>query len=223
MRSWGVERLAAYSGVVFVVLYLLGFFVLGNPPDLNASGERWSLFFAANHRRELLGAIFIGVALVAFLWFLGSLTAALRRGGEPRLADVVLGCGVAAAALGFVYVALYAAVPRVGGDQQSMLKGVVDLSYVAATILGFPLAGLTGAVALASWRSRILPAWYAAPGGVTGVVMLFSGAALAQDGIYRPDGPYAFAAMVVFLVWTLATSILVASRAPSPGLDSKHP
>ncbi|MEA2444211.1 MAG: hypothetical protein QOJ12_1503 [Thermoleophilales bacterium] len=223
MRSWGAERLAAYSGVAFVVCYLLGFFVAGNPPDLNASAERWTLFFAGHHRRELAGAILVGVAFVAFLWFLGSLAAALRRGGETRLGDVALGCGLVAAAAAYVYVGLDAAAYRVGIDQPAMLKGVIDIAYVAATVASFPLAGLAGAVALASWRSGILPSWYAASGGLAAVVLLSSGGALAQNGFYRPDGPYAFAALVVFLLWTVVTSVLVASRAPTPGLDSKHP
>ena len=215
MKRWGPERLAAYSGILFVGLFVLGFLVGGNPPDLTASKERWTLWFAANHRRELAAAILIGVALVAFVWFLGSVWAALRGAGETRLAAVALGSGLAAVGLGYVWVAVWASAYRVGIDQQSLLKGMVDFGDTAATVIGFPLAGLVAASAIASRRAGFLPRWYGPAGGLAAVVLLFGGGALAQNGFYRPDGPYAFFALIVFLVWTAVTSVLLGARAPA--------
>jgi hypothetical protein len=211
--KWGAERAAAYTGVVFVVLFVVGFFTGGNPPDLSDSKQRWTLWFAANHRRELGSAILVGIALVAFVWFLGSVWAALRDTGEPRLAAVALGCGLAATGLGYVWVAVWASAYRVGIDQQSLLKGMIDLGDTAATVIGFPLAGLAAATALASHRRSFFPGWYAPAGGLAALVLLFGGGALAQSGFYRPDGPYAFVALLVFLVWTLVTSVLLGARA----------
>jgi hypothetical protein len=213
MRRWGPERLAAYSGVLFVGLFVLGFLVAGNPPDLTAPEERWAFWFAQNHRRELAAAILVGVALVAFVWFLGSVWAALRAAGEPRLAAVALGMGLAAAGLGYVWVAVWASAYRVLVDQQSLLKGMVDVGDTAATVIGFPLAGLAASTAIAARRAGFLPRWYAPAGGLVALVLLFGGGALAQHGFYRPDGPYAFFTLVVFLVWTAGTSVLLGARA----------
>jgi hypothetical protein len=220
VKRWGLERLAAYSGVVFVAMFVLGFLVGGNPPDLTASKERWTLWFAANHRRELAAAILIGVALVAFVWFLGSLWSALRGAGQPRLAAVALASGLAAAGLGYVWVAVWASAYRVGIDQQSLLKGMVDFGDTAVTVIGFPLAGLAASTAIASARAGFLPRWYAPAGGLTALVLLFGGGALAQHGFYRPDGPYAFLALAVFLVWTAVTSVLIAGAIPAEAAGS---
>ena len=213
MPRWGAERWAAYSGVLFVGLFVLGYFVGGNPPDLTASKERWTLWFAANHRRELGAAILIGLALASFVWFLGSLWAALQRAGEPRLAVVALGSGLAAVGLGYVWVVVWASAYRVGIDQQSLLKGMVDLGDTAVTVIGVPLAALAAATAIAARRTALLPRWYPAAGGLAALVLVFGGAALAQSGFYRPDGPYAFVALVVFLAWAATTSVLLAGRA----------
>ena len=44
-------------------------------------------------------------------------------------------------------------------------------------------------------------------------MVVSGGGALAHSGFYRPDGPWSFVTLIVFLVWTLVTSGWLAWRA----------
>jgi hypothetical protein len=92
----GRYTLAAVSGVLFVVVLLVGLYVA---PDLVYPEEQVggvSGSFYVNYESRLLAqAVLFGVASLLFLFFLGGLWAFLARaeGQEPRLAPVVLAAG----------------------------------------------------------------------------------------------------------------------------------
>jgi hypothetical protein len=92
----GRYTVAAVSGVLFVVVLLVGLYVA---PDLVYPEEQVggvSGSFYVNYESRLLAqAVLFGVASVLFLFFLGGLRAFLARaeGQEPRLAPVVLAAG----------------------------------------------------------------------------------------------------------------------------------
>jgi hypothetical protein len=218
MRKWGAERLAACSGVVFVALFIVGYLVAGKPPDLRDPNADWITYVGSHHRRLLVGAILLGLSFFAVLWFAGSVAAALRRGGEARLGTVAFGGAVAATGLGLSSTAIQAALAyRIGSEAPSLVKPLAVLATVDVTMVGFPIGVLMGAVTLSAWRSKIFPQWYVLTGGVATLALVVSGGALANKGFYAPDGAYAIITLFVFLAWVLATSALIAVKAPAPG------
>jgi hypothetical protein len=151
------------------------------------------------------------LALIALLWFLGSLAARLREAGEPRLAAIAFGGGVVAIAIVLVGFSLNAALVRIAGHSPDQVKAWYDAQFVELTFVGFPAAVLGFATTIASWRARIFPAWYNAASGLASLVFLTSGGALAQTGFYAPDGAYGLIALIVFAAWVLVTSALLVS------------
>src|SRR5438477_11341613 len=99
MTRWNWERLAACSGVLFVVFFVIGLFVPGKQPSLSAANTKWVDYFVGNSREIKVSAILFGLAVVAFVWFGGSLAARLREAGEARLAAIAFGGAVATAAV----------------------------------------------------------------------------------------------------------------------------
>ena len=80
-------RWGGISGIVFVVLFVVGFLMTTDTPDGNASNREWLKYFrdSGNRRMLVIGALIFAVALLGFLVFLGVLRERLRNaspGGE---------------------------------------------------------------------------------------------------------------------------------------------
>lgn len=207
MGRWSADRLAATSGIAFVVLFIAAFFSATKPPDSTDSNAQWVTYFVDHHRATLISAVLLGAAVIFFIWFAGSVGAALRNAGEARLGAVAFGGGVATAAVAIVIAGLQGALAyRIAIDSPASVKAFVDLAYGVQVVISFPVAVLIGATAIASWRSDAFPQWWAGTSGVAAVVMVSGGGALAHSGFYRPDGAWSFVTLIVFLVWTLVTS-----------------
>jgi hypothetical protein len=207
MGRWSADRWAATSGIAFVVLFVVSFFTATKPPDSTDPNNQWVTYFLNHHRATLISAVLIGAAVMFFIWFAGSVGAALRNAGEQRFAAVAFGGGVVTAAIGIVIGGLQSALSyRIAIDSPANVKAFVDLSYSMGALISFPIAVLIGATAIASYRSGLFPRWWAQVSGLAAVVLVSGGATLAHSGFYRPDGPWAFVTLIVFLVWTLVTS-----------------
>jgi hypothetical protein len=207
MGRWSADRWAATSGIAFVVLFIVSFFSATKPPDSGDPNSEWVTYFVNHHRATLISAVLLGAAVMFFIWFAGSVGAALRDAGEQRLAAVAFGGGIATAAVGIVIAGLQGGVAyRIAIDSPANVKAFVDFAYALQALISFPGAVLIGATAIASWRSGVLPRWLAGLSGVAAVVLVSGGGALAHSGFYRPDGPWAFVTLIFFLAWVLVTS-----------------
>jgi hypothetical protein len=207
MRGWSYERLAAASGIVFVVLAVIAGAIF-NPPAVDKPTAKIVDYFLQHHRAGLVSAVLAGLALVAFLWFLGSIGSFLRRADELRLGMVALIAGAATVAVAFATVSIEIALTyRVALDAPGMVKGLYELQVVTATLIGFPVGTLIGAVAVAAWRRRLFPLWYTAASAVVAIWVIVSGGALLHSGFYSPTGAFASIGFIAFLVWVASTSI----------------
>jgi hypothetical protein len=125
MAKWNWERLAAGSGILFVVLFIVGFFIPGKPPTMSAGNTKWVHYVVSNSREIKVGSILLGLALITFVWFAGSLAARLRDAGEPRLAAIAFGGAVATAAVFAIGIAVQAQSPtasRASGRRSSRVS-----------------------------------------------------------------------------------------------------
>jgi hypothetical protein len=212
MARWNWERLAAGSGILFVVLFVIGWFVPGKQPSLSASNAKWVHYFLSNSREIKVSAILFGLALIAFIWFGGSLAARLRDAGEARLGAIAFGGTVATAGVFATAIAIWTALAyRIAAEQPTIVKPFVDVGSLAQTVISFPVAIVIGATAIGIWRSGIAPKWWAQLDGLAALCVLVSGGALSHKGFYAPDGGFAIISLIVALAWTLLTSAWLAS------------
>ena len=209
------EWLAPVGGIAFVALTIASFALL-SLPAYGASEQTVATYFVHHHRLVLVASSLEGLALVAFLLFLGGLANALRAVGQGELATVAFGGGLLGLAIGAVGTIIITALSlRVARDDPSLAKGVYDLRAASSTFLAFPLAALAIATALAMRRGRLRPAVYGALSLATGLVTLGRGGALAHSGFYSPGGGYGFYTSILILLWVLMTSLVLGFGGPA--------
>lgn len=164
------SSLAPLSGVVAVVLFVIGFIifeVVGDTPDGDETAQQYLDYFRDEDGTIWIGAWIFLVGIVFFLWFLGTLRAALDRaeGGGGALARTAYAGGVGTALL--VSASLGTQISgAIAADENDALDPAVAQTFwwaadglsVAAT---FFLAALYAATAVLAWRTRLLPRWFA--------------------------------------------------------------
>lgn len=217
MRELAWQRVAGASGIVFAVLILVVAFVLApNPPPSTASGKDVVGFVNA-HRDGLGVANYLGaLATLFFLTFAAGLRSRLVRAESDRgqLANVSFGAAIVLAAL-----LLATASAEVAITERALENGDVSvatlyvLSASAGALFFFPIAGMIAAASASGMTSRTLPPWLCWLGAIVVVIELLAGAASAvRSGALALDGVVGNVALPVFLVWTLATSIVLLVR-----------
>ncbi len=201
-RDW--QRWAPLTGVVFVVLLVLSFIVVGETPGADDSVGEVVDFYADNEGEMFLSAFLAGLAAVFFLFFVGSLTNVLQSAEGPGgwLSGVARAGGTVAA----VGMLIFGGISFTLGDVADRLEpeATQTLNALNADFF-FPLAGgiaaflfATGLVAV---RTRALPLWLAWAAVVIGVAC------------FTPLGFFAFLASIA---WVLAASIVLSRGVTAP-------
>jgi hypothetical protein len=219
----GRDRVAAVTGVLFVVVLLAGLYVA---PDLVYPEEQVggvSGTFYVNYESRLLAqAVLFGVASVLFLFFLGGLRAFLARaeGQEPRLAPVVLAAGAVFTALGLLQAATLTALVTLRGNELGVqaqgsgwaARALFYLEGAIGNMALFPFAAFLAAAAIVLVRTRVLPGWLGWVGVAVGLVV----GLLAAGSIVGLDiEPADQAIFVLGLVWVAGLAFCLDWLLPS--------
>jgi hypothetical protein len=98
------ETLAPLTGVLAVALFVVGALVhdvIGDPPDGDAPASEFSSYYQEEDGSIWGASVLISLGIVFFLWFAGTLRAALHgvEGGVGRLASTAFAGAVATATL----------------------------------------------------------------------------------------------------------------------------
>jgi hypothetical protein len=210
-------RYGAATGILFVVLVIVGFLVTPNPPDADASAAE--VFEYVSDKQNALHAVQLIYAAAAFLfiWFIGTLRSFLSvaEGEGGRLANTAFGGGLIAVAtlmVGFALAATAALHPAENGPQ--LTHALVDASLIVPALGAPALAVFFAANSLSILRSAFLPAWLGWLGLVTALFNLIGvGAVYTDSGVFAADGVLGFfIGFILFLVWNLAASIVLYQR-----------
>ena len=215
------DRYAKYgasTGIVSVVLLVIGFLIVTpTPPDIDAPVNEWSTYFVDHKDAVNTALVLVSVSVFFFLWFLGSLTSALRvAAGGPRLPSIAFGGGLLAATFLFIAISAVAvAAHRPDEVSPELTRALTDVSLMAGVpaIAGF--AALFGATALVILRSALLPQWLGWLCWVAAVVQpLTFGVLFTDSGAFAADGVLGlFVPFVAVIVAILALSIVLIQSA----------
>lgn len=214
------DRVAPGFGVVFAVLFVLGFLlIVGDSPALDDPAEDVVAYYDEERGKLLTVTVLFGLSIVAFLWFLGSLVNTLRvEADESRLAATVLAAGVVTTSLFGGIVLMNAGLTfQIAEDGDvGVVAALYDLAWVASTLIAYPIAALVFAAGIGGMRGGLIPAWFGWASAVAAPAILVSGTTFAQDGFWAPDGLYnAYFAPVLFVVWVVVLSVLLLLRSAS--------
>jgi hypothetical protein len=204
------ERWGPLAGVLSAACSVVGtLIVLSQPQDKDSDAKILAYFAVHSNRVKGMVGVFVFLAgILLLLAFLAALRERLvaaegRPGGASALA---FGAGVASVPLAAVSMLLANGTLlatsntskfRIDPNTFRLFADTAYASWVAGVIVSALVVWGTSAVAL---RTGLLPRWYARVGVLVGIVQLFA---------------FLFFPFFVWLLWIVATSILLVRR-PNP-------
>jgi hypothetical protein len=212
------SRLAAWqkwiplTGVLFVVLYFIGFGLVSGPDNSDSDQKILDWYNDSGHQTMvIIGGYIFAVSVVALLLFMNRLRAVISEaeGDQPLFAPFIFSGGAIYAIALAVTGALITAVPaelKFGDTARVTNADVVRFldapGLTLLCILGvFPLIFAMFATACASMRYRVFPSWFSWLCLVCGIVLV----------------PTAVLPPITFLalgIWMLAGSWVLMKRQP---------
>jgi hypothetical protein len=222
MGKWTPERLAASSGIAFVILLVVGSLLPGSPKKYDASAADIATWFHDKHKSILIAGILFGLAYVFFLWFLASFAGTFRAAGEQRLATVMYGAGVAFITIGAVTDGVMVALSRevsLGADENTvkLLYGIDNFLY---SRMFWVAAALALAVAIANGRVKALPEWFGWLSYAGAIVLVIGGLSQKTSGFFSPSGGMVMITFIVFLAWILVASVLLVQKTATASMGA---
>src|SRR5262245_816634 len=169
------EQLGAAAGLVAAVLFGISF-VVGlkpEPPRLDEGALPIAQYVAQNQDALRVEVLLNTLAMLFFLWFLGSVRAGLRpaEGGAGRVSAIASGGGLVGAAfilLAQVFVAAAALQPL--ETPPALTRALIDLQALSVGIGASAFAVFFLAVAGATLLDGGLPKWLGWLAGLAAVV-----------------------------------------------------
>jgi hypothetical protein len=198
-------RFAPFTGIVFVVLLVVGFIpVGGDTPELDDSASKITSFYADHQGKEIAAVILVALAALFLALFAVTLRDYLRGDGGSDFWPTVSLVGGAVAVTGLlVAVGMHFALID-GGDKKISPDAMVALNaldndnfFAFAPPLGIMLLGAAGATLR---NGAALPKWLAWVALVLFVVF------------FTPAG---FAAFGLTGIWIIIASIVMYRRSPA--------
>jgi hypothetical protein len=213
-RRWGAgaswaEQIATGSGVVFAVLAIVAFALVGDA-ESGASTEEIISYFSDNADRVKWGAFVFGLAGGFLLWFGGTTASALRRAegdATGRLPAIAVAAVASSVALYLVGVASWTALARTS-DEDGISRALYDLGQQVFGISSFTAAAFVWALSTGIMRTRLLRDWVGWLGTALTVLLIVNGASemLRDSSGLSILGTITF---VAFLAWVLLASVLL--------------
>jgi hypothetical protein len=198
---------------LFTVLFAVAFFVSGETPDVDASGEKVISHYQ-DEGKYYVALIALLISAVVFLFFAGALRSALARSGRgPDWLPTVAFGGAAVYTVGLAMfgnstIAMLDAAD-LENPQVAQALNISDNDNFFPAITGIAVVFLAAAWCILRDRPRLIPAWL----GWIALVL----------GIVAFAGPLGFIAFLAFPLWVLVVGIVLyrqgtAERSTDPAL-----
>ena len=212
--SW--QRLLALSGVVFAVLFLVGFLISGSDaPDYTATDQQWITWAADSEMRSRIGAFLTLLASFMFLPFTGALRSKFEGADAPVHGSVQLArVAFAGALIGVTGITTAVIIIAGATAPGAEADPVVSKAVASATVVGPFLVGAMGfaaaltAAGLLILRSGVFTRWIAVVALLGGACFFISFFTLiagpSKDSIF---GYGFFPGFLGLTTWSIATSV----------------
>lgn len=215
------ERVAAFAGVLYVVLDVVVGVMAGSPPT-PAAPQAEIVAYIADHRAGLAAGLWLfGLATLPLLWWFGSLWAHMvhAEARSPRLAVVSLAGLLLGGTMALASAVVLATLALLPTDAD----GVVALYTVAAVFLsaaGFGLSTHLVATNILSARHRLLPRWLIVVGLVSALGFL-TAAILGSLNTDAASNTVSLVGFGLWLGWILGVSYHLNALTPPPQ-ETRH-
>ena len=209
------QRLLALSGVVFAVLFLIGWFASGgDAPDYGASDEAWTNWADENQWKSRIGAFAMLLAGFVFLHFAATIRTVLgnaerRARGSAELARVAFAGAITGMAGMIMAIVIISSATTEGGDvNPSVTRAIASASAGPFLLSAMGFAALLMAAGLLTLRSEVFARWTGVVALIGAVSFLVAFAAvlsgLGEDSIF---GFGFFPGVLALVIWSISTSV----------------
>jgi len=209
------QRLLALSGVVFAVLFLIGWFASGgDAPDYGAPDQDWTNWADDNQWKSRIGAFAMLLAGFVFLHFAATIRTALgdaetRVRGSMELARVaVAGAITGMAGMVMAIVIISSATTEGGEANPAVTRAIASVSAGPFLLSAMGFAALLTAAGLVTLQSGAFARWTGVVAIIGGVSFLVAFAAvlsgLGEDSIF---GFGFFPGVLALVIWSISTSV----------------
>jgi hypothetical protein len=212
MASRGLRLWSSLSGLVFVVLVVVGSALLFDGPTDGSAAKMTAWYGSSSNRMHVnFGWILTGLGLFSLIWFVAALRERVRESEQVSpeqgtfLSTIVLVGGTVYVAVAMAGIAIADGIKTMSDDtyHHQVYSGIIhaagDASYILVATAGAAMAALIFATSIAARRYAILPRWVSWFGFVAGVAAIFS---------------VIFFTMLLWLLWiaVASVSLFLASR-----------
>jgi succinate dehydrogenase/fumarate reductase cytochrome b subunit len=205
----------ALSGVLFAILFLVGWFASGgDAPDYGASDQDWTNWADDNQWKSRVGAFAMLLAGFVFLHFAATIRTVLgdaeaRGGGSAQLARVAFAGAITGMAGMVMAIVIISSATTEGADANPVVSRAVASASAGPFLLsamGFAALLLTAGVL--TLRSGVFARWIGVVAliGAAGFLIAFAAvlSGLGEDSLF---GFGFFPGVLGLVVWSIATSI----------------
>ena len=216
-----LERMLAGSGIVFVILLIVGAFLPGSPPNADATPEKFRAYML-DHRSALLAGMFlIAVGVFFFLMWLTRLRTVLRAAEDDdahELSTMAYGAGLVTAAVAFMAAAFFAGfvykAAALAKGSDALIRTVVEGQAVMFAFLGLPVAVLVAATSMLMVTKGVIARWLGWWGAVVAVLNIAGATTLFFDhGFWSVTGSFTFVPFLAQMSWILLGSVAMVQHA----------
>src|SRR2546429_435820 len=202
-------------------------FLPGPPPKADDSIGKITAMLVEQRRAVLLGGYVAGLAVLCYLWFLGSVWRHLTTGTRDQtgLAIAACGGGLLAVTLTLLGMAMFSGVAFKAaalGDP-ALVRALTDAGNTAIDTAKFGLAAFLLAPCRSGAASGVLPRWLVGAGVAAAGLLIVSAVALFVDhGAFQFGGPVDLGGGIPAVLWIAALSLTIMRRSRNGGVEGKH-
>lgn len=214
-RATTSQRLLALSGVVFAVLFLIGWFASGgDAPDYGAPDQDWITWADDNQWKSRIGAFTMLLAGFVFLHFAATIRTVLGNAetsvrGSAELARVAFaGAITGMAGMAMAIVMISSATTEGGEANPAVTRAIASASAGPFLLSAMGFAALLAAAGFLTLQSGVFARWTGVVAIIGGVSFLVAFAAvlsgLGEDSIF---GFGFFPGVLALVIWSISTSV----------------
>jgi len=208
-------RLLALSGIVFAVLFVVGFLVSGgDTPDYAAPDQEWTKWAGDNESNNQVAVLLSLLAGVAFLLFAGTIRSvfgaaeATARSSAPAARAAFAGGLVGITGIVMAIVMIGAASFHGSDSDPAVTRAVIDAAAGPFLVASMGFAVLLAAAGLLTLQTRVFARWTGilALIGALGFLVTFLTVTDPDDGdnVFGVGFPIGFLCLAI---WSIATSV----------------
>jgi hypothetical protein len=221
MAGRGLRLWTSLSGLVFVVLAVVGSILLFDGPSDSSPAKMAAYYGKASNRHHLnIGWVLTGIALFSLIWFVAAVRERVRESelATPKngtlLSTILLIGGTVYIAVAMAGIAIADGIKTMSDDtyKHTVYSGVIhaagDATYLLVVTGGAAMAAFIFATSLAIRRSEIMPGWVGLFGYVAAVAAFFS---------------LFFFTMLLWLLWVAVASVTLFLRTRQAAVPRSAP